>query len=353
MAVPKAINYSVSEAMVDIPSSSRRFMMKAPLQFHDESVFLDAAAEKDYLVRVDVCGLCRSDLHSAADWASDWAEEGHEFGGTIIAVRRRDGKFRLGQRVAVRNASPCRECPACRNSRPKECTNLVVNKQGYREYSECDERSLVDARGLDDELLALVEPANVALELLDAAQIGPCDRVLVLGAGTLGLIASHFSRVLKNDVPRLLASRQPQPLAALLGIPVCEPIAKINRNVLQSHLGGLPSVVLVTTPPTTLPLAFEFCAPGGRILTIGLDKQDSCTVPVNVQTLIFKRLSLQGVFACPNLNFEQAIAALRAHGEALRLTIRHRIRRDELESYFRAWHRGEGVDGKAVLLRSP
>lgn len=327
--------------------------MKAPLQFRDELFAINEAAEMDYLVRVDVCGLCRSDLYSAADWDSEWSEEGHEFGGTIVAVRRQNGKFRLGQRVAVRNASPCGECSACRNLRPRECTNFVVNKQGYREYSDCDERSLVDAEGLDNELLALVEPTNVALELLDAAQIDRGDKLLILGAGTLGLIASYFSGVLIKNVPRLLVGRQPQSLGTSLGIPAYAAIEKVNRTILQNHLGGPPSVVLVTTPPATLPLAFELCTPGGRIVTLGLDQQDSCTVPVNVQTLIFKRLSLQGAFACPNLFFEQAVAVLRAHGEALRSIVRHRIRRNELESYFRAWHRSKGFDGKAILLRSP
>jgi threonine dehydrogenase-like Zn-dependent dehydrogenase len=339
--------------MANSPLLSRRFLMKAPLQFRWESCAVADVPEEDYRVRNDVCGLCRSDLHAAADWAQDWSEEGHEFAGTIVAARRSDGRFRVGQRVAIRNAAPCLKCPSCQSARPRECRNLIVNKQGYREYSDCDERSLVDAKGLDDELLALVEPANVAFDLLDAAQLGKCDRVLFLGSGTLGLIGSYLSGVLCKEVPRLVVGRRPeQALATSLGISTCISLENATRATVERHLGGLPSVVLVTTPPATLPLALELSAPGGRILTLGLDRQDSCLAQVNVQTLIFKRLTLKGVFAVPNLFFENAVAMLRAHGEPLRSLIRHRIHRDELEPYFRAWHARGCFDGKAILLRS-
>jgi L-iditol 2-dehydrogenase len=339
--------------MAKSPVLSRRFLMKAPLQFRWEACAVADVPEKDYRVRVDVCGLCRSDLHAAADWAQDWSEEGHEFAGTIVAARRSDGRFRVGQRVAIRNAAPCLKCPFCQSARPRECRNLIVNKQGYRDYSDCDERSLVDAQGLDDELLALIEPTNVAFDLLDAAQLNRFDRVLVLGSGTLGLIASYLSAVLFKEVPRLVVGRRPtQALEASLGIPECISIENATRATVENRLGGLPNVVLVTTPPATLSLALDLCAPGGRILTLGLDRQDSCLAQVNVQTLIFKRLSLKGVFAVPNLFFEQAVATLRAHGEPLRSLIRHKIHHDELEPYFRAWHAKGRFDGKAILLHS-
>ncbi len=339
--------------MENCPPLSRRFLMKAPLQFRWESCAVVDNPEKDYLVRVDVCGLCRSDLHAAADWAQDWSEEGHEFAGTIVAARRSDGRFSVGQRVAIRNAAPCLKCPPCQSARPRECRNLIVNKQGYRDYSDCDERSLVDAQGLDDELLALVEPANVALDLMDAAQFNRSDRVLVLGSGTLGFLVSYLSAVFFRDVPRLVVGRRPaQVLEPSLGIPECISIEDASRATVENRLGGLPTVVLVTTPPATLSLALDLCAPGGRILTLGLDRQDSCLAQVNVQTLIFKRLSLKGVFAVPNLFFEEAVATLRAHGGPVRSLIRHKIHRDELESYFRAWHARGCFDGKAVLLRS-
>ncbi|HYK90804.1 MAG TPA: alcohol dehydrogenase catalytic domain-containing protein [Acidobacteriota bacterium] len=282
--------------MANFPLSSRRFLLKAPLQFRWETCPVTDLPEKDYRVRIDVCGLCRSDLHAAADWAQDWSEEGHEFAGTIVAARRPDGRFRLGQRVAVLNAAPCLKCSYCQSARLRECRDLIVNKQGYREYSDCDERSLVDAEGLDDDLLALVEPANVALDMLDAAQLDKSDRVLLLGSGTLGLIASYLSGVLFRELPRLVVGRRPDlALAASLGIPACISYEKANRTTVHGNLGSLPSVVLVTTPPETLALALELCAPGGRVLTLGLDRHDSCMAQVNVQALIFKRLSLKAV----------------------------------------------------------
>jgi len=331
-------------------TAPRRLLVRAPFEFRCEPT-PDADSEKGYQVRVDVCGLCRSDLYSASSWAHDWEELGHEFGGTIVAARGAEGRFQVGQRVAVRNAAACRECAACRSGNLRGCRRLVVNKQGFREVAECDERSLVAAGELDDDLLALVEPTNVVLDMLDAAALQPNDRIVVFGSGTLGLILAYTIGLRHPAARVVMIGRQPHPLLLdEIGVASYFTFEVATRAAVVKRLEGSPDVILMTTPPETLARAVELCAPGGRIYTCGLDRDEACAAQVDVRSVVFKRISLEGVFAVPNLFFEQAIKLLLGKGAPLRALIRRRIAFDELERSFQEWHERGCFDGKTIVV---
>lgn len=329
------------------PETGERLLVKAPFQFRRERVPLPDPSAADYLVRVDVCGLCRSDLHAAEDWARDWQEVGHEFGGTIVAASRRDGRFAVGGRVAVRNASACGRCDACRAGTPRACTRLVVNMQGFRDYALCDERSLVDASGLDDDALALVEPTNVALDLLHAADLQPQHRVVVLGSGTLGLLTAYVARHVWGSEEVVIVGRAAaSPLARTFGASAYLTLEEAvrPRSVHPAER------VLVTTPPSTLDTALRLCRRGGSVVTVGLDEIERCRIPVDISTLIFGQYTLKGVCAAPNAYFEQAVDLLRRHGAVLRQLIGRRTPRAGLEGALHDWRSRSHYEGKTIIL---
>jgi len=321
---------------------NRQWLIKSYLEFRRETAPLDRVPLKDYLVRVDVCGLCRTDMHFATDWAHNWEHLGHEFGGTIVAVRRPDGIFKIGDRVAVKNASACLACANCHQGQFRNCTGLIANRDGFSEYSDCDERSLVSAEGLDDDLLSLVEPVNVVLDLLHSAKLHPRQRVLILGAGTLGFIASHLAVRHFGMESVTIAGRRPQ--SETLGDFGEARYLDFDRIRSQRW-----DCVLVTTPPSTLSLALEACANGGKIFTVGLAEENALNAAIDVRTLIFKRATIQGVFSVPNLYFHEAVDVLRQHGKALRQVIHRRIPSGDLETWFREWNEQEIYGGKTIV----
>jgi len=331
-----------------------KLRMKAPMQFRREEVALNLPGAKDYLVRVDACGLCRSDLHSATSWAHDWADEGHEFGGTIVAVRCENARFRLGDRVAVKNAGACLECESCCSGNLRDCSRLVVNKQGYSQFAECDERSLVFAASLSNDMLALVEPTNVVLDLLHTANVQEAKRILILGSGTLGILASYLASTYFGKQRVVISGRQDSsPMAAAVGISSYLPLEQLNAANLRKTLGGAPDCVLVTSPPSTLPQALECCSKGGTIATIGLDREDALIANINVMTLVFKRARLLGVFSVPNLYFDEAVEVLTRYGSPLAALIADRVSFRDLENTFAHWNTRAHFDGKRIVLFGP
>jgi threonine dehydrogenase-like Zn-dependent dehydrogenase len=330
--------------IVDRPESYERLLVKAPLQFRRETARFSDPHGADYVVRVDVCGLCRSDLHAVADWATEWQEVGHEFGGTVV-LGPRSGRFAVGDRVAVRTASPCGQCSRCRGGATRGCERLVVNTQGFRDYALCDERSLVDATGLDDDALALVEPTNVALDLLQAAQIDPSHTVTVLGAGTLGVLTAFLAREVSGAAQVCVLGRQPtSPVAAAVGVTHYVPFS--SRRI----PAGPADRVLVTTPPSTLESALSLCRPGGWVITAGLDDTERCRISRDIGRLSVGQRVVKGVCAAPNAHFDQAVCLLRQHGASLRLLIGRRIPRKSLEFTLRAWHSRLHFEGKTIVL---
>ena len=334
-----------------IPETYERVLVKAPLHFRRERVPLPDSAATDYLVRVDACGLCRSDLHAAEDWAHDWQEVGHEFGGTVVAAPRRDGRFAVGDRVAVRNAAACGECAACVSGASRACARLVVNMQGFRDYALCDERSLVDASRLDDDMLALVEPTNVVLDLLHAADLHHSHRVVVVGSGTLGLLTAYVAKHVWGSSEIVMVGRTPaSPLAEVFGASTY-----LSFDAAGQPRSGAARVhpadrVLVTTPPSTLESALKFCRHGGWVLTVGLDDTERCRISLDISRLIFGQQTLKGVCAAPNAHFEQAVDVLRAHGDALRQLIGRRTPRSGLEGALQAWHTRPHYEGKTIIV---
>lgn len=328
------------------PETCERLLVKAPFEFRRERAPLPDSWNADYLVRVDVCGLCRSDLHAAANWAHDWQEVGHEFGGTIVATKRAGGRFAVGDRVAVRNAADCGQCPACLAGASRSCQRLIVNMQGFRDYALCHERSLVDASGLDDDTLSLVEPANVALDLLHAANVEPKHRVAILGSGTLGLLTTYFATHVWGAAEAVMFGRTPSsPLAEAFG-------ASAYRSFDQAEAPRYHADrVLVTTPPSTLDSALKVCRHGGWVVTVGLDDMERCTVALDVSRLIFGQQTLKGVCAAPNAHFEQAVTLLRLHGHVLRQLIGRRTPRTGLEGALRAWQGRAHYEGKTIIVR--
>lgn len=334
---------------IGTPETCERVLVKAPFQFRRESVPLTDSWDADYLVRVDVCGLCRSDLHAAADWAHDWQEVGHEFGGTIVATRDHEGRFAVGDRVAVRNAADCGQCHACRAGASRSCERLIVNMQGFRDYALCHERSLVDASGLDDDTLSLVEPTNVALDLLHAARLDHTQRVTVLGAGTLGLLTAYVARHVWGVSDLIVAGRSAaSPLAEALGVARYVSFGELDK----ARAVRAADRVLVTTPPSTLESALKACRHGGSVITIGLDDFERCKVTVDISQLIFRQQTLTGLCAAPNAHFKESVSVLRRHGDVLRQLIGRRTPRAGLEDALQSWRTRPHFEGKTIVVRA-
>ena len=159
------------------------------------------------LIRVKACGVCGSDLHATTpegDLARRGAVLGHEVTGEIVEIGPDPvGDWAAGDRVYVIPIGSCGRCPHCRLDRPEECPDqLTFGALGSDEpdgaYAEYLTVSLSDLLavppGLSMDVAALCEPLATGLLCVRQAQLEIGDRVLILGAGPIGLAATIWAR---------------------------------------------------------------------------------------------------------------------------------------------------------------
>jgi (R,R)-butanediol dehydrogenase/meso-butanediol dehydrogenase/diacetyl reductase len=168
-----------------------------------EDVPVPDIAAGQVLLEVSHCGICGSDLHlMMEDWGQPGMRGGHEFSGTVVAVGRDVAGWAAGDRAVGGPSRGCGVCRPCRAGR----TNLCLGRQagalgsgpaGYARYTAVDAGALFRVPGsLSLRTAALTEPVAVAVRGVRRAGPAAGDRVLVTGAGPIGLLTVAVLRSL-------------------------------------------------------------------------------------------------------------------------------------------------------------
>jgi L-iditol 2-dehydrogenase len=127
------------------------------------------------------------------------AKFGHEFAGVISELAPDVTAWRVGDRVVAANSAPCGECFYCRNHQENLCDNLLFLNGAYAKSI------VVPARLVQKNLLrlkpetdfqdaALVEPLACVVQGVEDTQLRAGQRVLVIGAGPIGLMFVALAR---------------------------------------------------------------------------------------------------------------------------------------------------------------
>lgn len=153
----------------------------------------------EVLVRVKRVGICGTDMHifrGTQPYLSYPRIMGHEVAGEI-AEAPRDSRFKTGDRVCVMPYLSCGRCSACRKSRPNCCRNIEVlgvhRDGGLAEYLALPEAFVYSAEGVTLDQAAMVEFLAIGAHAVRRAHIDSNSRVLVVGAGPIGIAAGLFS----------------------------------------------------------------------------------------------------------------------------------------------------------------
>lgn len=154
----------------------------------------------DVLIRIRRVGLCGTDYHIYSGdqpFLSYPRVMGHELAGEVIEVGK-GSAFRVGQRVTINPYLACGECVACRRNKPNCCSRIAVlgvhTDGGMQEVIAVPERAVIDAEGLTLDQAAMVEFLAIGAHAVSRARLRTGDRVLIAGAGPIGIAAALFAR---------------------------------------------------------------------------------------------------------------------------------------------------------------
>ncbi|MCQ2522907.1 MAG: galactitol-1-phosphate 5-dehydrogenase [Lachnospiraceae bacterium] len=153
----------------------------------------------EVLVKVAACGICGSDIPRIYQNGAHKMPliPGHEFSGRVEAVSDPCDNDLLGAKVGVFPLIPCMKCSSCQKKMYEMCKSYSYLGSrcdgGFADYVSVPKWNLIKLpENVSFEAAAMLEPMAVSVHAMRKADIKESDRVLVWGAGTIGLLLTMF-----------------------------------------------------------------------------------------------------------------------------------------------------------------
>jgi (R,R)-butanediol dehydrogenase / meso-butanediol dehydrogenase / diacetyl reductase len=215
---------------------------------------------------------------------------GHEFIGTIVETGERVPPGRVGERVCSIPCIGCGQCSACLSGDPIRCPGVRMHgggteagMGGFSQFVLAGARECIPLpASIDDATAALIEPLAVGLHLVERAAIGVGERLLILGAGPIGLCCAIWARALgvgEIIVSDPVAGRRA--LATRLGATrTVDPRETEPGAFCRGAFGDEPDVVIECVGrPGRFDMATAAVRRGGRVVLGGMLLEDEAYGP--------------------------------------------------------------------------
>ena len=323
-----------------------------------ERVPVPEPGSDEVLVKVRKSAICGTDVHI---WKWDeWSAKtvplpmvvGHEFCGEIVDCGKAATKFRIGQRVSGEGHIVCGTCRNCRAGRGHLCRNTLgigVNRPGsFAEYLCIPESNIVPIPDdIPDEIAAIFDPfGNAVHTALSFDLVG--EDVLVTGAGPIGIMSALVAqragarKVVITDINPYRIS-----LARKLGVQHVANAAEQDLRDVMADLGmteGFDIGLEMSGAAPAMRDMIDKMNNGGKIALLGIAPTGFA---VDWNKIIFKMLSVKGIYGREMFETWYKMTALVQSGLDLTKLITHRIPIDDFQDGFAAMISGEA--GKVVM----
>ena len=290
---------------------------REPFRIEDRPV--PTPGPDEVLVKIGRCGICATDVSTyTGDAGMDRNKVyGHEFAGEVVARGAAVRGLALGALVTAQCVTACGQCEECRRGHLAFCPSWRQHPTGgFGQFMTLPER---EAYVLPPPLTladgALVEPLAVGLHGVRLADVGPTSRVLVLGAGPIGLCASYWAR--RRGADRILVaapSARRRRFALEMGADEFIATGDVSPDALeariQTALGGPPNVVIECAGfAGAVMQAMSWIRPKGTIVCMGYGLHPE---PITTAVPLLKELRVQFSMTYDRADYQAVIAALAA-----------------------------------------
>lgn len=294
----------------------KTLIMEAPgrVTFQENSV--PEPKKGEALLKLLYGGICGSDLSSYRGSFAyfDYPRiPGHEFSAKIISVGENDYGLKPGMIVTCNPYFNCGTCYSCRRGLVNCCeSNQTMGCQrdgAFSQYITMPVERIYDGKGLAPKTLALIEPFCISYHGVQQANIRPGERVLVMGAGTIGVLAAaaaktRGARVWIADVARekLAYAKENFDLDGMILNDTPENFAKQVSSITDGD--GFDVTIEAVGLPATFQGCIDAAAFCGRVVLIGIGKQN---LDFNFTMIQKKELHISGSRNALRRDFEELI----------------------------------------------
>jgi 2-desacetyl-2-hydroxyethyl bacteriochlorophyllide A dehydrogenase len=296
--------------------SRRRVVVTAPDVVEVRSEPVPALEPGQALVEMVVSGVCGSDkagAHGEHPFFSPPYYPGHEVVGTVLEVAPPEATIQVGDRVTVEPTLVCGRCKPCRTNRENLCENLEFFGCGWREGGMSDVFVVPASRlhqvpdSFSDYQAALIEPLATPVHAVRLAGSLKGKAVVVLGSGTIGLLAQAAVRdagarkLVSTDIQE--SKRQ---LALRLGADAVVDGSRPDLvQAVRDELGESADVVFdCVAYQETVDAAVAMALKGGTVVVVGGARRP---ITVDLPRIQEYQVRLQGSTTYRSEDFHEAI----------------------------------------------
>ena len=278
------------------------------------------------LLRVDYCGICATDIEEYLYGPAFIAGEepnpvtgkkmpmvtGHEITATVMEVNGSNADVAPGDRVAINGVLTCGACYWCVKGEPTQCPGMAAvgfgMDGGLAERLVWRSDQLVKIPGdLSSEEAALTEPTSVAIHAVKRSGAGPGDSVVVLGAGTVGLLAMQAAKAFGATVLAVDTRQMSLDLAEELGADeVLNASSGDSVETIASLTDGVGAdIVIDTAGAESVPeQAVRMVRRGGLVVVVAIY---TSTPRFDFNSLVSTEVSMTGSLAYTQADVEDAV----------------------------------------------
>ena len=295
------------EGSAGVPATQRAAVLHSARDVRISSRPVPTPAADEVLVRVTAVGVCGSDVHFFHDGRlGDWRVEdplvlGHESGGVIVAVGDDVDPARVGERVTIEPQHPSpTSAETLRgeyNLDPEMRFYAVPGTDGaFQEFVTIQSHfAFAIPDSVSDEAAALMEPLSVAIATARKAAIQPGSRVLIAGAGPIGILSAQVARAFGATeviVSDLAESRRQSALSfgASRAIDPAQGDLDELRGTIDAFIDASGAAPAVRSGLLTV-------RPGGRVVLVGMGIDE---LPLPISHIQNNELIITGVFRYAN-----------------------------------------------------
>jgi L-iditol 2-dehydrogenase len=344
---------------VSLPPTMRAAVLHGPHHVELERRARPEPGPREVLVRVLAVGTCGSDTHYYEQGRiGEFVVRqplvlGHEAAGEVAAVGTDVAGLQVGTRVSIEPGVPCFTCAHCRAGAYNLCPQMVFFGTppvdgAFCEYVLVHEAMLTPVPPeVSDDAAALFEPVSVAIWACRKAGITPGQRVLVTGAGPIGLLvaqtAAAFGAV---DVTITDVNLARLGVAERLGVPNPADVRQTSLGAIFGASRPGPDVLIECSGvPSVVAEAVRCLAPGGRAVLVGMGADD---VSLPVSRVQAGELTVTGTFRYAN-TWPTALELVRSGRVDVESLVTHHVGLAEVEQALTMGH--QDPDAIKVVVR--
>jgi L-iditol 2-dehydrogenase len=307
------------------------------------------AGPGEIVIRTRACGICGTDLMAWYQDAKAPVVLGHEPVGDVVQVGK-GAPFAVGDRVFVHHHVPCLDCELCRRGRDTLCETFRrtrIDPGGLAEFIRVPaQNAAIDVHrlpdGMSDETGTLIEPLACILRGQRLAGVGEGSRVVIVGAGSMGLMEAELAQVLGAGAVVVVEPNEARrPAAAARGamvLPACDEAAV--RDALGGRLAD--QVIVCTHHHGAMNDALYLAGPAGVVQYFAPTPPGEM-VPLDLGAVFWREVHLQSTYSAGPADIRDALDLLATGRVRCEGIVTHHVGFADVDEAFRLARTGEAL----------